>query len=249
MSRYSKLLTRIIAESGFTAKEIVEKCNELGNGIDTTRLSKLQSGKLSAPSAKVSRDIARVCNADERLLVLEGYLEKAPQEIIDTFISIKMITTSATLNIFKNNIDKQILDEVEQELNKEPIADFIVSILDTKTATIMNNNENIFEMFNENNDSFSLSLREPIALPVEDNAMFPIIPKNSKVNLLLENEYKNGDLLAIRIKESEETLFRYVLFNNDEIILNSLNREYETLTLKKDDVVILGKVIQVITNI
>jgi len=54
MSRYSKVLTRIIAESGLTAKEVAEKCNEIGNGIDTTRLSKLQNGRLAAPSEKVS---------------------------------------------------------------------------------------------------------------------------------------------------------------------------------------------------
>ena len=106
MSRYSKLLTRIIAESGFTSKQIVEKCNEMGNGIDTTRLSKLQNGKLPAPSPKVSRDIAKICNADERLLVIEGYLEKAPKEIIDIFMSIKFTTTMATLKVFTNKINK-----------------------------------------------------------------------------------------------------------------------------------------------
>lgn len=245
MSRYSKLLAKIIAESGYTSKEIVEKCNAIGNGIDTTRLSKLQGGKLSAPSEKVSRDIARVCNADERLLVLEGYLEKAPKEIIDTFILLRSNTLIAGLQIFENIVTEEQINSLKSELEKEPLSNYIVEILDSKNDKI----EVSKEGFNIKTDNFTFKLEEPTALPISDNSMFPIIPKNSKISLKIEGKYNNGDILALKINQQEDIIVRYVLFNNKNIILTALNKEFEQLTYKIDEVKILGKVTKVITDI
>lgn len=245
MSRYSRLLAKIIAESGYTSKEIVEKCNELGNGIDTTRLSKLQSGKLPAPSEKVSRDIARVCNADERKLVIEGYLEKAPKEIIDTFIILKTNTILAGLQIFENIVTQEQFNLIKNELENEPLADYIVELLDSKDDIVDISSDG----FDINSNDFKFRIEEPIALPINDNAMFPIIPKNSKISLKLQNEYANGDILALKVKQQENTLVRYVLFNDNNIILTPLNKEFEQLIYKIDDVQILGKVAKVITEI
>lgn len=245
MSRYSKLLAKIIAESGYTAKEIVEKCNELGNGIDTTRLSKLQSGKLPAPSEKVSRDIARVCKVDERLLVIEGYIEKAPKEIIDTFVMLKTNTMLAGLKIFENIVTTEQFNILKDELDNEPLSDYIVELLDSNDNTI----DVISEGFDINSDYFKFRIEEPIALPINDNSMFPIIPKNSKISLKLQNKYDNGDILALKVKQQEDTLVRYVLFNGKDIILTPLNKEFEQLIYKIGDVKILGKVAKVITEI
>lgn len=245
MTRYSKLLTRIIAESGFTSKQIVEKCNEIGNGIDKTRLSKLQNGKLPAPSEKVSRDIAKICNADERLLVIEGYLEKAPKEIIDIFVSIKFMTTMTALKVFENKVDNQTILQIKEELDKEPIADFLVSLLDNEKNMEMNND--IVE-FTAKQDNVTISFTEPLSIKVKDNAMFPKIPEGAKITLQIEDKYKNGDVLAIKIK-NEDIIVRYAFINNEEITLAPLNSQYETITYNLKDVVILGKVIKTINDI
>lgn len=252
MSRYSKLLTKIIAESGYTAKEVVEKCNELGNGIDTTRLSKLQSGKLSAPSSKVSRDLARVCNVDERLLVLEGYLEKAPQEIIDAFMSLKSSIMASALNIFKENFSQSNLidfDEIKEELEKEPLADFIVSLIDNGVENISINENGIDLEAIEKDKNVTVTLSQPTTLPVKNNAMFPIIPEGSKVYLKIQENYNNGDILAIKTEENEDTIIREVVFNNDNVILIPLKKDFATLTYNKKDLTFLGKVTEVLTSI
>lgn len=246
---YSKLLTKVIEESGYTATQIVEKCREKGKNIDKSYISKLQNNKIPPPSEEISRTIANICDIDERLLVIEGYIDKAPKEIKEAFISIKMASTVAALHYYKNKIDKQTLDEIENEMNKEPISDFIISLLDNKNININDNGTENLKLYKENNGEISLMLTEPIALRVTDNAMFPIVPENAKINLLLQDEYKNGDLLAIKIKDKEETFVRYVLFNDNEIILNTLNTGYEQIILKKEDIIIMGKVHQVITNI
>lgn len=245
MSRYSRLLAKIIAESGYSLKEIAEKCNAIGNGIDTTRLSKLQNGKLSAPSEKMSRDLARVCNVDERLLVIEGYLEKAPKEIIDTFVILKTNTILAGLRIFENNVTKEQFSLIKNELEKEPLADYIIEILDSKEDKISISSEG----FDINSKDFKFRIEEPIAIHIKDNSMFPIIPKNSKISLKMEEKYNNGDILALKINKQENIIARYVLFNNENIILTPLNKEFEQLIYKIDDVQIIGKVSRVITDI
>lgn len=245
MSRYSKLLSTIIAESGLTAKEIVIRCNEMGNGIDTTRLSKLQSGKLPAPSDKVSRDIAKVCNVDERKLVIEGYLEKAPQEIIDTFNTLKVNTTLSVLKMFENSMTKEQIESIKKELEKEPLSDYIVQVLDSNYDTINITNEN----FEINENDFTFRIEEPIALQIKDNSMFPLISENAKVSLKMEEKYNNGDIVAIKAKKSEDVIIRCIVFNNENITLIALNKDFETVEYKKDDIIILGRVSNIITSI
>ena len=248
MSRYSKLLTKIIAESGLTAKEVVEKCNALGNGIDTTRLSKLQNGKLPAPSEKVSRDIAKVCNTDDRELVIEGYLEKAPEEITQALMSIKYMSTVSALNVFDNAFDKKILEYLQEELEKEPLAQFIISLIDNKATDINIDNKSI--EFSVDRDNFNMILNNPSSLKVKDNSMYPTIPLNAEITIKMQDKYNDGDILAIKINNKEHFIARYVLFKNDTILLTSLNpKEFETLEYKRKEITILGKVIKVITDI
>lgn len=252
MSRYSILLAKIIAESGLTAKEVVEKCNEMDNGIDVTRLSKLQSGKLPAPSEKVSRDIAKVCNVDDRELVIEGYIEKAPKEIIDAFFSIKYMTSMAALQAFGIPLNKKNIKEIKEELEKEPLAEYIVSLIDNKEADITIDDNDIKFEANENNGKTNLNviLNNPSALKVKDNSMYPTIPENSRITLKIQEKYKDGDILAIKLKDKEDFIVRYVLFKENSIVLTSLNpKDFETLEYKTKDIIILGKVISVTTNI
>lgn len=245
MSRYSMLLNTIIAESGLTAKEIVEKCNELGNGIETTRLSKLQNAKLPAPSEKVSRDIAKVCNVDDRKLVIEGYLEKAPKEIIEAFKILKINSEITALRIFENNVNPEQLELIKKELEKQPLSDCVIQILDSKDNTISLSTE----LFDVKEKDFTFRIEEPIALPIMDNSMFPLIPQNSKISLKLQEKYENGDILALKIKKQENVIARYVLFNGNNMILTSLNKDFETLTYNTKDVTILGKVSKVTNDI
>lgn len=246
---YHKLLRKIVADSGYSSKQIIDECNNRGKKIDKAYLSKLLNNKIPPPSEEVSRVIANVCNVDERLLVLEGYIDKAPKEVIEALNSIKYMTTISALNIFANEISNELLNKLEMELNEEPLANFIVDLIDNKSnnVKILNNG---MELSMEKNKNATLSLREPLALPIKDNAMSPMIPENSKISLKVENEYKNGDILAIKIKKQEDFIVRYALFNKDTITLTSLNhKEFEPITYKLEDIIIMGKVERVIIEI
>lgn len=244
---YNRLLMKIVAESGLTSKAIVEECNKRGKKIDKTYFSKLLNNKVSPPAEDISRLISNICNVDERLLVIEGYLDKAPKEIKELFVSLKKMTAFSALTVFQNEFNKDILQEVEEQLEKEPLSDFIISLMDNGVNDMELLNNGI--EFNDINDNMKLTLTEPVAFTANDNAMFPMIPEGAKVSLTLQNEYANGDILVCKIKKEEDILIRYCLFNDNNIILTPLNKSFKTLTYPLEDIIILGKVTKTIIDI
>ncbi len=247
---YSKLLRKIVAESPYNYAQLVEECNKRGVKFDKAYISKLANGKVPPPSADISRMIANVCGTDERPLVLEGYIEKAPKEIREAFTSIKYMVAVTALGAVENYIDKNTLKELEEQLKTEPIADFIISIIDNKESTEINVN-NRFELKAQDND-LNVIMQEPLAFIVKDNSMFPIIPEGAEITLKIQEKYESGDILAIRINKQEDFIVRYSLFKDNEIVLTPLNNienKYSKLTYKLNEVTILGKVMKVIKTI
>lgn len=245
---YYKVLNNVIASTDYTAQQIIDECKKEGLKIDKAYMSKLRNNKVPPPSEEVSRTISKVCNVDERLLVLEGYIDKAPKEIKEAFFSIKYMTTIAALSMVENYIDENVLKEIETELNKEPLSDFIISLIDngTKDFDISKDKFNV----NSKDDKVTFSLREPIAIPIKDNAMFPTIPENSEIIINMQQEYEDGDIVAIKIKGNEETTTRTIMFkDNNQILLVPLNNQFKKETLSKDEIIILGKIVKVIKEI
>ena len=240
---YSKLLKKLAVESGYTSTEIIEKCKENGVNIDKSYYSKILNGKLPAPSEDYSRIFAKVLGVDERLLVLEGYLDKAPKEVVECLNKIKELATGLSLKVYKNEFDNTDLENIVNELSTSK---FIIELLNVDINTKMTD---FIKLSNKNEDDIDVTLSEVVSLPVTDNSMFPLIPEKSKITLKIEQNYQNGDVLAIKTKDFDKAIVRYVLFDNENVILTSLNKEYETLTYNLKDIEILGKVNQVITNI
>lgn len=246
---YAKLLEKIINKTNYTNVELSNKCKELGINVDRTYINKLLNNKSKPPKEEISRAIAKVCGADERLLVLEGYIEKAPKEIVDVLKQIKYLTTIASLNIFTNNFSENndFLEQLRIELDNEPLSEFIISIID-KNATDINFGDIGLE-FSEKNENYNITLTAPVEIKVNDNSMFPIVPENSYINLTLKDKYNNGEIIALKFKGQEELLIRYIFYNGNDILLTALDQNYTPITCKQDDILIMGKVTKVITKI
>ena len=71
----------------------------------------------------------------------------------------------------------------------------------------------------------------------------------NKLILIMKVKYNNGEIVAVKIKETEEIIVRIVMFQNDTIFLTSLNKEYKPQIYDKQDVVILGRVSKVVNEI
>ncbi len=246
---YSKLLQRIINDTNYNNTEIAEKCKELGVDVDRTYINKLFNGKSNPPKEEISRAISKVCNVDERLLVLEGYIDKAPKEILELLKHMQLLTSIASLRAYSNfsEITEDFLKEFETELNKEPIANFILEILNHKDIDMLLDNSSF--AFSQTENNFNVTLSSPIAFSVTENAMYPLIPQNAHINLTMQKEYNDGDIIAFKMKGQEQLYIRYIFNNSDRMMFTALNTEYKPITCNKNDIIILGKVSKVIYDI
>lgn len=246
---YAKLLKEMIASTNYTNIEITEKCKELGEPINETYLNKIVNGKLKAPSEKKSRAIAKVLNVDERKLIIEGYIDKAPKEIKEFLENIRMMGILGA-NKCTEKIDYNLLYELEKELAKEPLSDIIINISDNKQNYMdFMEKETYVERFM--NEKFELGFHNPIGIEITDNAMSPKINKGDKVTFefIGKNDYKSTDILLVQTKQNPEIRVRNAIKINNTIKLQGYSSEYIEPPCNKDDLIILGKVSHVIKKI
>jgi len=247
---YARLLEKIINNTEYSNVDIANKCKELGVNVDRTYINKLLNNKSKPPKEEISRAIAKVCGADERLLVLEGYIDKAPTEIVNVLKQIKFLTSVAALNIFDNYFSKNselFLEQLKLQLDNEPLSDFLITILDSNSTNI--NFEDLGLQFSEKNDNYNINLTAPVEITVTDNSMFPIVPQNAHINLQLKEAYNNGEIIALKLKGKEDLIVRYIFYTDNNIMLTALNQDFTPIICKKEDILIMGKVTKVITKI
>lgn len=246
---YNELLKKVIKDSNYKNKDIIEELKKENINMDKSYLSKLLNGKLPVPREEISRAIARICNVDERLLVIEGYLEKAPHEITDIFYYIRKVTAYSSLSAISNIkdiLDKNSLELLEEQLHQESLSTFLIELLDFKENDKMDL-INGFLSVSSDKENFAFQLEEPVSFFIDNKDMSPIIPKNSKITLELLDNYKNGDIIAV--KYDNEILVRYYFMNNGIISFNAINKDAKSIDINKKDTKILGKVKRIITDI
>lgn len=244
---YSKVLKKIIANTNYTQEEVAQKCTELGTKVSRTYITKLLSGEAKAPKEEITRAIAKVCDADERILVMEGYIDKAPKEIIDAFNSLRNMTMLCNINSLENHIDKQTMNELKKMLEEEPLAEFVVSLIENGNNTV--NLEQMGMEIEAKEEKLVLSLPKTIGIKVEDNSMYPLIKHNDEIMIQVLDRYINGDILVVKINNENKMVIRQAVFLGNDTELIPLNKEYKIKTYKKDDITILGKVKKIITEI
>ena len=190
---YGKLLQKIIADANLTYKEVAEKCTANGKKIDPSYISKLVNGKIISPSDQITKMIAEVCGVNPNKLIIEGYVDKAPNEIKKFIDDIRISTQFSHLDSIENN-----RDIYERSLENQSIAEFI---LDFNAANFTNNNSVIG------------------GIPFEDDSMEPLIPKGSK---LIISKFKDNPQNIINIGGKglgydDIYINAAKIFHNDEI--------------------------------
>lgn len=244
---FSRLLKKVISDSGKTQKEIIEECRERGRSIDKAYLSKLLNGKVPAPAEELARLLANICNYDERKMVLECYIDKAPKEIFEALAGMKEVVHLSTISMFSGIAPSEIIEEVKETIKNEPISDFVMDILDKKEM-IIRSCENDYEIDMEDDD-VTFTLKEPPTITVKDSAMEPLIAEGAKVTFVLQEKYDVNDILLIKLKEVEVPIIRYGIKQGKNIMLIPLNKKYQAEQYKTSDVIILGRVNKIITEI
>lgn len=257
---YTKLLNDIIDKSGLSVKEIAEKCTQNGVKVTSSYISTLKNDTNNrAPSDEVSRAIAKACNyPDEGILVLEAYIDNAPPEFEGILNFLKSTAVMTMVSVFENEVDEIQFQMFIEAIKDMPISELLMQFAKADNESI----EKIFGMFNVtstindelNNISVRTELKEAQGFPVLDNSMFPLMQNGNKVILELKtlSEFFDGDIIAFSTKKESNIIYRKVVFIDDEhtkLVTFPINTEYDTVTYSSDDIIILGKVKQVIADL
>lgn len=76
--RFGEIIKRRRKEKGLTLERMAAKA-----GTHKGYICGMESGNTNPPSPKMTARIARVLDLDPALLMLQGYVDKAPKEIRD----------------------------------------------------------------------------------------------------------------------------------------------------------------------
>lgn len=244
---YYEMLQKILQEKKLTDKEVIELCSKNGVDISEGYFSRIKNSKKNPPSEKISRAIAKACNVDERLLVIEGYIDKSPAEIQEVFKSINFMTKSSTIRLLKL-IKKGNMKKLQEYLDTQPVSDTIIEILDGKEKYI--NFLDTYYTFESLGNGFGLSmlLKEPIGFTINDDAMSPIIQKGDKVYIDTEtNQFIGSDILLVQYQN--KLYARYIHRINSTLKLVPIVGTYKEIICPKEDIKILGRINNIIRKI
>lgn len=109
-----------------------------------------------------------------------------------------------------------------------------------------------FDVIYFNNINNIYNTKKFYAYKIKNDTMEPRIAKNDIIIFEKRELFSNMDICVIRVA-NEEVIVRRVLKSNGYILLEPLNREYDTTIYKEEDlnktIKIIGKVITLIRNI
>lgn len=252
---FSTLLSNLLTKENMTITELSKKCEEQGTKIDKSYISKLIKGKVKRPSKKTCKILSKVLNTDEKKLILEAYIDNAPEELSKFLTDYQRVVYLYLSRIFISNKDTILelnnnMELLTDKIKEKTIADIIIET----------NNQDTMTKFEDNIDKFitqyivdadtkqaiaTLSLSEPNAMEVKDNGMIPLIPKGARVSFNIQEEYKDGDIVGVML--GNEFLVRKVLFSEEYVTLIPDNsKDYPKRKVDRKKINITGKVSRVI---
>lgn len=251
---YTKLLNQLIDNSGMTVKEIAQRCTDDGVKVTPAYISTLRNDANNrTPSETMSKAIARACGSkNEEILVIEGYIDSAPEAFRSLIEFLRDSALTMMLGVFANNYSEEEISIARKQVEEMPLAQLVMALNSNKgEISKAYGAMNIRSKVSDNEFKSEVQLKQAIGFDVQDNSMFPTIPKGAKVTLKMCDEYKDGDILAFIDKENNMT-YRKVGFiggNHTTAAMFPLSTEFETKVYNIDEISILGKVVQVIMDI
>ncbi len=254
---YTLLLNTLIENSGLTVKEIAEKCGEYGVEITATYISKLRNDENNkSPSDKVSKAIAKACNAKhEDCLVLEAYLDRSPSIVNEFFAELKKMIIPMTMGVFENKFTTQQKKNFEKLVDELPIADLIFEIVEQNRNTKITKMLGVANMKAEiKSDEVNIKheISQNLGFVVYDDGMSPQIKKGDKVQISIVgiDELETGDIICYTKGVKTKIFARKILISDKKnITLMPMNSEYKVETVKISDITILGKAVRVTTDL
>jgi len=241
---YAALLDSLIKDSGMTAKDVAQKCNDLGVDVTPSYLSLLRNeSRNRVASDDISIALAKVLGKPDDYLVLERYMDEAPDMLKQAIYKIFRASTSMVAMMNNMVFTEEQLNALDIAIKQEPFANLITSLNDADYT--MSSNKIVSGSMTDDGEQITASINIIPEFTVSDNAMYPTIKKGDLVKISPCDSLNNGDMLAIM---SDESLIcrRYQLIENVPMLF-SFSNEYPSMKLD-ESISLLGKV-QAVTTI
>lgn len=258
---YNERLNKLINESGLKIITIAQRCQQLGVDLKPSYISVLKNSPDKVASDKISKAIAIACNAsDKDILIIENYIDNAPEALLNTFEIIKDIIISTAEMYMSNDFSDIERKAIKDNMTNMPIVDFI-SMLNRnefKTKYKKINSSNSTQIITEDNEIKVIStLAEPQGFIVSDNTMQPTLLKGDKVNLEITeiSKLNNNDIVCFTEKKNPKKLiYRMCYFmDNKRTVVNMIPLSNignaKAINYNMEKITILGKVTRIIRNI
>lgn len=234
---YSIVLRNMIADANITQEELSNRCKELGTPISRGQINKILNNKAPAPGEYISRSIAKICNVDDRELVLEGYLEKAPKEFIELLNKFQNMLSEIGLYYVAPILNEEQKNIIKEIYKRETLAQTILDILNSDDIVKIDSNSMKFE---DKESQTKIIVKDFSCITMEDDSMEPRIPKESKLRIKIQEKYKNGDIVLIQA--GEKRFVRTIFLLGRDVCIYPLNSNYPSLYLKNGEYKIIAKI-------
>ena len=146
--------------------------------------------------------LAKVLDADVRLLNLEAFLDKCPEEVINFLNMARSSIFYVATNIYNNPATPEEFEKISEALEILPLSEFLIKINDNKekAAISKEGNKLTSTIKGENSEIVILQLPELLGIPIKDDSMAPLILGGSSITLELKPIMKVEKFCVCRIK-------------------------------------------------
>lgn len=246
---YTQLLNRLIDESGLTAKEIAERCKQQGQEITASYVSILRKeANERIPSDEVSHILEEVLGAPKDTLVLEAYLDNAPEAMKEFLDKMKVQAFELAIRALDSAIPigEAEREEIAAQLEQMPLAQVLLRLSQQEQPVF---DQNFITRSEQTDDGqINVSMGMNMDFPITDSSMQPVLPEGSKAKLKLQVEYRSGDIVAIMSKGNKNMLFRKLYeTKDDKRMLVPLNHAFDVIEYDPSSMLIFGRVEAVVT--
>ncbi|MHB1421209.1 MAG: LexA family transcriptional regulator [Bacillota bacterium] len=243
---YHEALAELVKKSGLTLQEIADKCELYGiKKISPSYISKLQSGKQPPASDDVTIALAKACEGNPDDLLFEGYIEKAPKLIKDfirnTTHGMRKFFTACMLPFYPKHMQTFLKSQLKTTSDREMIQ--MIAKVGIKQLHLRDLSMEMRRMKRKDRKTDQF-LRELLGIPMPDDSMAPILPKNSRIVIKDSVTFSSGDIV-LAVLPDDTTLIRRYISSDNKVILMPENRSYEVETFNAQDITVAGKVVSV----
>jgi len=237
---YRELLSRMIEKSGLSLREISRRCNQKGQKIDASYISKLQTGKQITASEEINRIIAEVCGGNADQLIWDGYMEKAPT-IIRDYVNTTLPNLKETMKLlFKSMFQPEQAEMFIKHVdNLSPVE--LVKMINEEVLNIDANIGKDYKLTQIGDQSVNIDLGEIVGIPMMDDSMEMTIPFGAIMKVEpIQGMPDNGSVVVY--KKADSIYVRRWYSKGDKIFLMAANSDYDPTIEQLEELHILGKV-------